>query len=381
MPFVLLTVLIVGPGCGGSNDDPVGNESTRRPQVDEDGREILPIWATDDERAIQRSARLPVDRPGAPTPGAGYRIPAEYEPVSSVVMTWAGHTDVLRGIAVAAASAGAEVWMVGGPSSIAGVPADRYEPLSLRFDSVWSRDYGPVGIDEATQTLGIVDTTYRHHATRVNDDAMSCRLAGELGGECYRTNLVLDGGNYMTDGQGNVFLTSIVYDWNRSLTRGRVNELLRSFLGAKQIHILDYAKNSSGDPLDGTGHIDMFAKLVGDCEVLVAQTTDEPFKAVTDEAASYFDDLDCGAGTYEVTRVKAWVDGGVWYTYTNSLIVNETVIIPFYDDGRDNRAAALAYQRAMPEHRVVGVDTESTIVLGGSIHCVTREIPAVRATS
>ena len=379
--FVALTVLVVGPGCAGRDDDHVRNESAGRPLVHANGREVLPNWATNEELAVQRTAKAPADLRDSPGPGAGYRIPAEYEPVSAVVMTWAGHTEVLRGIAVAAAAAGADVWMVGGPSAIAGVPAERYKPLPLGFDSIWSRDYGPVGIDEATKALGIVDTTYRHYATRVNDDAMSCRLAEELGGECYPTNLVLDGGNFMTDGHGNVFLTSRVYDWNPSLTRARVNELLRSFLGAERIHIFDYAKTSAGEPLDGTGHIDMFAKLVGDCEVLVAQTTDQPFKTVTEKAASYFEDLACGAGTYEVTRVKAWVDDGVWYTYTNSLIVNKTVVIPLYDNSRDNRGAVVAYRRAMPGSRVVGVNTQSTIVLGGSIHCVTREIPAVGASS
>ena len=36
---------------------------------------------------------------------------------------------------------------------------------------------------------------------------------------------------------------------------------------------------------------------------------------------------------------------------------------------------------AMPGYQVVGVYSESTIVQGGSIHCVTREIPTVTATS
>ena len=384
VPLVVLTAVIAGAGCAGSGAERVSDRAEQvsdraagRPVLDVDAAEVLPIWATDEELAVQRNAPPPIDDPDDAAPDPGYRIPAEYEPVSTVVMTWAGHSGVLKGIAVAAAAAGADVWMVGGPPSIAGVPADSYRALSLDFDSVWSRDYGPVGINETTKKLGIVDTTYRHYASRLDDDAMSCRLAAEFDGDCHPTSLILDGGNYMTDGEGNAFLTSRVYDWNRSLPRDRVDELLRTYLGAKQIHILDYAKTPAGEPADGTGHIDMFAKLVGDCAVIVAQTANEPFKTVTDKAAAFFKGQPCGTGTYEVTRVQGWLQGATWYTYTNSLIVNETVVIPFYNDNRANRAAVRAYASAMPRYEVVGVNSESTIVVGGSIHCVTREIPAV----
>jgi agmatine/peptidylarginine deiminase len=373
--------MLLVAACASSTDDEEPTTVAHGAIVDDEGRPVLPNWATDDELAIENEALPPsVGRGAGLPPAPGFRVPAEYEPVSAVVMTWAGHTNVLRGIAVAAAAAGADVWMVGGPSSIAGVPADRYVALPFGYDSVWSRDYGPVGINEANNTLGIIDTTYRHYAVRRNDDAMSCKLANALGAECHTTELILDGGNYMTDGRGNVFVTSRIYDWNRSLSRAEVDELLRSYLGAERIHVFDYAKTANGAPADGTGHIDMFAKLVGECKVIVAQTTNQPFKAVVDKAAAYFENLPCAPGkNYEVARVKGWTQGSTWYTYTNSLIVNKTVIIPFYNDAARNAEAVQAYRDAMPGYEVVGVNSEATIVLGGSIHCVTREIPALPA--
>lgn len=379
--------VFVGAACSSSADEAVRaheeGASSRQAIVDAmrgDDRSVLPNWATDEESAIERDAPPPsaMRAVGVP-PAAGFRVPAEFEPVSTVVMTWAGHPDVLRGIAVASAAAGANVWMVGGPSVIANVPADRYQALDYGYDSIWTRDYGPVGIDEATSSLGIIDTTYRHYAVRRDDDAMSCKLAAALGAECHTTSLILDGGNYMTDGRGNVFLTSRIYDWNSALSKADVNGLLRSYLGAETIHVLDYAKNASGGPADGTGHIDMFAKLIGECRVIVAQTTNEPFRTATEKAASYFANLTCAPGrTYEVTRVRGWTSSGTWYTYTNSLIVNDTVIIPFYNDAARNAEAVQAYSAALPGYRIVGVNSESTIVQGGSIHCITKEIPVVR---
>lgn len=348
--------------------------------VDSDGRVVLPNWATESELAAERTAEPPAEPLTREAPPSSYRIPAEYEPVSTVIMTWAGHSPVLSGISVAAAAAGADVWMVGGPSSIPNVPAARYRAMSWGYDSVWSRDYGPVGIDESSNTLGIVDTTYRHYAVRTNDDAMSCKIAGAFGANCHQTRLILDGGNYMTDGKGNVFLTSRVYDWNSSMSRAEVDDQLRTYLGAKTIHILDYAKSANGQPADGTGHMDMMAKLIAECKVVVVQTTNEPFKTVTDKAAAYFANTECAPGrTYEVTRVRGWLNGRTWYTYSNSLMVNKTVILPFYNDSARNEEAVAAYKAALPDYNVVGVLSESTIVQGGSIHCITKEIPSLPA--
>ncbi|WP_394846403.1 agmatine deiminase family protein [Pendulispora brunnea] len=338
----------------------------------------LPVWITKEERAMQRSLSFNDDEPTGSAPPAGYRVPAEYEPVDAVLITWRDYTEVLGQVAVASAAAGAQVLTVSGPASIPGVPANRYRRLGYTSNTAWSRDYGPVGIDDSTHMLGIVDTRYAGYATRPADDAMPCKVANTLDARCYTTSLVLDGGNYMTDGRGNVFLTNVVYEWNSRLSREAVDEALKRYVGARKVHALDYAANPDGEPADGTGHIDMFAKLVGECKVIVAQTSDEPFKSTTDKAATYFRNLACGRGQYEVTRVKGWVSEGTWYTYTNSLIVNDSVIVPFYDDAEKNEEARRAYESAMPGYRVVGINSESTIHSGGSIHCLTKEIPAIR---
>lgn len=375
-PLRLLPLALVALVAAACSSAP-GDESVdlAEAQLGTNGRPVLPNWATPEEAEIESRTLAPDARASSSPPAAGYRVPAEYEPVSHVIMTWASNTPVLKGIASASTSAGAEVWMVGGPQSIAGVAADKYKALNLPFDSVWARDYGPVGYNEATGKVSIVDTTYRHHAVRLNDDAMSCALADRLGGDCRRTNLILDGGNYMTDGQGNVFVTRRIYDWNSSMTEERVDELLKAYLGATTVHKLPYAKNASGQPADGTGHIDMMAKLVAPCKAVVVQTNDEPFKAVTNTIADYLSNLACGDGTYEVTRVKGWLSGRTWYTYSNSLMVNKTVILPFYNDNAKNQEAVAAYKSALPDYNVVGVLSESTIVIGGSIHCITKEIP------
>jgi agmatine/peptidylarginine deiminase len=334
---------------------------------------VLPNWATEDEILLQRTRPRPPLPPYAP-PAPGFRMPAETEPAQAVVMSYTSFTTMLRQIAVAVADSGAEVWMIGGPSSISGVPSDQYRRLNLAFDSVWTRDYGPFGVLEADGEIGIVDPSYRHATTRPNDDEVPCDIAQEMGAGCYQTGLVLDGGNFLTDGKGNVFMTRRTLDWNPGRSQAEVEAILEDYFGARSVTWLDYAKDFRGDPADGTGHIDMFAKILRECVVLVAQTQESPFYEVLEAAANLFAGIECRPGeTYQVIRIPAWSDWGIWYTYTNALIVNDAAIIPGYYGGDDDLARQ-TYQQALPGYTVTVVNSDDSITVGGSVHCVTREI-------
>ncbi len=372
---VIIPVCALVSACG--SEPASGNASTNEVR----GRP-LPNWATDEEllQAQTPETGLGTIQQGisAPPPSGTFRVPAEFEPTKAVVMAWTWYTDLLQEISAAVASSGAEVWMVGGPSRIPGVPAEKYKALDYDFNSVWVRDYGPVGIDLAARTVGIVDTRYRHYRTRRADDAVPCQIADDVGATCYSTTLIDDGGNFMMDGKGNLFMTRRLYEWNPKYTEAQVDQMLRDYVGAKNIYAFDYAKERNGTPADGTGHIDMFAKIVDECKVLVAETDAKPFATPLEQAAEVFANLECRPGKkYEVYRVNGWASDGVWYTYTNSLIVNRVVIVPSYS-GADNEAARQVYLQALPGYDVQMLNTDASIVNGGSIHCVTKEIPQVQ---
>jgi hypothetical protein len=65
--------------------------------------------------------------------------------------------------------------------------------------------------------------------------------------------------------------------------------------------------------------------------------------------------------------------GGYYRTYTNSLIVNKTVIVPTYEEEYDTTALRI-YREAMPGYNVVGIECNAIIPLLGAIHCITKEI-------
>ncbi len=334
----------------------------------------LPNWV--DHSREKADGRPPVMAPVRAAPPAGFHIPAEYEPVAAVVVGWAGYTDMLSGIGRAVAGPGhARFWAVGGPASIDGVPASDYTSIDLPLDTVWMRDYGPFGI-ESGKTPGIVDTIYRHYQYRREDDAIPTELAKAEGIEAFPMPMILDGGNLMVDSRNDLFMTKRVYIWNSDKSQSQVDSLLKSYFGVKNIYTFEYA-GYPNDPADGTGHIDMFMKLLNDHTVLIATSDEEPYKDNAVKAMAFFKDRKAPDGQmYKVITVKGWTEDNAWFTYTNSLIVNGVAIIPSYT-GHDsqNADAKAAYEQA--GLKVVEVNSDDSIRAGGSIHCTTQNIPVL----
>jgi len=312
-------------------------------------------------------------------PPESFRLMAEYEKAKAVVMGWSGYSSMLTEIAKFASMEGnAEIWVVSGPESIPTVPADKHIKLSCPLNTVWMRDYGPFGITESTNSLGIVDSVYRHFSYRRYDDQIPTCISHKQNIEVFAMNLILDGGNLMVDRHGNLFMTKVTYDWNNTKTKEEVDNLLKEYFNVKTIHALDYAGYPSY-PADGTGHIDMFVKLLNDETVLIAQSENEPFKSNCQKAYEYFKKLKTPSGNdYKILRVKGWSNGRTWYTYTNSLIVNNVVLVPSFSAApAENQNAIKIYQEGIPGVQVRLINSDSSITSGGAIHCVTQLIPAI----
>jgi agmatine/peptidylarginine deiminase len=150
----------------------------------------LPNWIDPSRETVQQVTTA-IPESFVPPP-SNFRVPAEYEPTKTVILGWSGFQNLLTGIAQATINFGnATVWAVKGPASIRGVESQKYRPIALNIDTVWMRDYGPVGIDQAG-TVGIVDTVYRHFQFRVNDDQLPSRLAQANNFSSYQLPVILD---------------------------------------------------------------------------------------------------------------------------------------------------------------------------------------------
>jgi agmatine deiminase len=64
-------------------------------------------------------------------------------------------------------------------------------------------------------------------------------------------------------------------------------------------------------------------------------------------------------------------------SYVNFYIANSTVVVPLVD-ARHDRQALRTLTRIFPERRVIGVQSREILLGGGSIHCITQQVPAAK---
>jgi agmatine/peptidylarginine deiminase len=307
-------------------------------------------------------------------------VTAEYESSRAVLLAWAGYSEMVTSIARhVVENTEAEVWVMSGPSALKGVPASRYRSIGCRVNTPWVRDYGPFGLVPDEQGGGLPSLTnpiYRHWQYRRDDDAAPACLGNKVDMPVLALPIIMDGGNFMVDSQGNLFMTKRTYLWNSTLAPEDVDEALKRVYNLKSVHALPYA-GYPGTPSDGTGHIDMFVKLISDDTVLIAETEAPAFRPTTEAAVEFFENLKApGGGSYKIVRVPARYTNGVWHTFTNSLLVDNLAIVPTYAAVSSLEPQVVeAYQSARGDIEVRFVNSDASISSGGAVHCITQLVP------
>jgi agmatine/peptidylarginine deiminase len=62
-------------------------------------------------------------------------------------------------------------------------------------------------------------------------------------------------------------------------------------------------------------------------------------------------------------------------TYANFFIMNDVVLLPFYNDRERDMRAKEQLQSAFPRREVTGIDCSPLIRQHGSLHCITMQYP------
>jgi agmatine deiminase len=351
--------------------------------------------------AVYRRLNLPLVRRTPPAPvavesaslpfGGNYRVGAEFEPLAGVLLRWPFDWSALRdeyaGIvrAIGEGGARARIW-VDTPAQqtqaklylqLRGVSTAHIDWVVENTDSVWLRDYGPQFIyDRASTAWGVAD--FHYYDSRPNDDDTPIVVA--TAGSAPRVNrqtaevVYTEGGNLNVDGRGFVSYSERTYSRNPGVATATIDGRITSALQTNRALVLQ-------DPaLDATGHVDMFTKIVDVDRVLVGRYDPDEFDyAVLEDAASAFQGALNGEGRpWNVVRIRqpdvyyAYFVLPVVRTYTNSLIVNNRVIVPTYNIP-DDAGALEIYRTLFPGKTIVPIDSRDIIEAAGSWHCVTME--------
>jgi agmatine/peptidylarginine deiminase len=262
--------------------------------------------------------------------------------------------------------------------SLAGIPQPAIRYVRADVDTIWTRDYGPASLQSPDGTAVFIDADYET-GSRAQDDDLPSAIAPVLGMPTVHVPLTMEGGNLLSNGRGLCLATTKLLDANlaRGYTDQQFNTLLRDAYGFSEIVLLE--------PLNGepTGHIDMFATFVAPNAVIVGEydpQMDPVNAAVLDRNAERLSAVGTPWGRLRVYRIPMPPSGtAVWRTYTNVLYANGTLLVPSYPGVAPHleQEALTTFQHLLPQWRIVPVDCNQLISLGGGIHCVTLNVSRI----
>jgi agmatine/peptidylarginine deiminase len=228
-------------------------------------------------------------------------------------------------------------------------------------DSYWTRDYGPWFESDSASQIGIVDFPYNR--PRPNDDEIPKKVAEMLGIQWYGMNVISTGGDYMTDGLGIGASTDLVWVENPTQTHDQIAQKMNDYVGITNFQVVPDPNISSS-----IDHIDCWGKFLAPDKMLIRKVlTSDPEYAPLEAAATYWASQICSYGyNYKIFRVMTPQD----QPYSNSVILNNKVLVPFMNSPWDDSAKAV-YEAAMPGYEVIGfIGNPSTPwVSTDALHC------------
>ncbi|MCL2290756.1 MAG: agmatine deiminase family protein [Bacteroidetes bacterium] len=258
-----------------------------------------------------------------------------------------------------------------------GVNTANCEFLIASSDTYWTRDYGPWFMAINNNEVAMYDFAYNR--PRPSDNQINSRLATYLSSNGpninrYASTLQHCGGNFMNDGLTQAASTTLTLTENSGWSAQQIKNHFQEYMGIEEYHFIP-------DPIvpyDNIQHIDCWSKYLAPDKVLVSRVpTNNPNYNKFETAANYFASLTSSYGTpMQVFRVDA--PGATGYSpitpYTNSLILNNKVLVPVNQTMTSHDIAALqVYQQAMPGYEIIGINYNSWLNTD-ALHCRTHEI-------
>lgn len=245
------------------------------------------------------------------------------------------------------------------------------QPTSrFTYDDIWLRDVAPVITTRmvkfryAPSYLAKADRTYLDTRFRAWLKQMHFQ---------YRTSdLVLDGGNLVWNGHDTVILTEHVFKDNPEWSRQEIVSELKYQLNVSHVIIIP------AEPGDVLGHADGMVKFINAQTLYVSDFSGDDVLVHTVErrikaelpAAKFVILPSAYTAKDQYDRKIASAKG----LYINMLETPDTIYVPHYDLPADQQVLKII--RAHTAKKVVPIDVAKISTTGGSVHCLTWDVPA-----
>ncbi len=318
-------------------------------------------------------------------PPSTVRTMAEWEEVQALMITWTQFPGILTEIVRYAVDECLVLIVTNNPGSVssqltsAGISLDNVEFLPVGFNTVWMRDYGPwtVYINDV-DSLAISDYVY-NRPTRTLDDQIPEQTADYFDLAYFNADespyrWIHTGGNHLRDGLTAAYSSDLVLQENSGITGREIAEYARIFFGVEDYRLLRRL------PFDVIHHLDMHMRTL-DEETIIFGEYPEGFadgpqieKNIEFLRNHY---LTPYGRPYKIIRQQMPPEGGTYppfadyRTYTNGIFINNTFLVPIYEEQYDTTALRI-YEEYLPGYRVVGIDCNDMIGSLGALHCITK---------
>lgn len=336
------------------------------------------------------------------------RLPAEWEPQDAVMLTWPHKntawnwiledvTELYEALAtiisdyadVIIAAPEDELDSIRASLEAMGAPMEYIYLYPCNSDDTWARDHGPLTV-VTPDGFKLLDFKFNGWGNKFPyhlDDQVTRQLFAQKAfpyASIETQDWVLEGGSVETDGQGTLLTTSsclLNKNRNPELSKAEIESRLKSAFGVRKINWLDHGY-LAGDDTDS--HIDTLARLCPDNTIVYTACDDEQDEHYAslkkmEEQLKTFTNAD--GEPYRLLPLP-WAgvvsgrdsDARLPSTYANFLVINEAVLVPIYDLPMDEEALEVIAQ-AFPGYDIMGIPCSTLIEQGGSLHCITMQIP------
>jgi agmatine deiminase len=335
------------------------------------------------------------------------RLPAEWEPQDAILLAWphkntpwdwqlddmvqlyealvsviCDYADVVIALPEAAI---AEVRERLGAMEI---PLEYVYFYPVDTNDTWVRDFCPITVqtDAGMKLLNFEFNAWGKKYAFDLDNQVSTKmqaLNAFPSADYESVNFVLEGGSIEADGQGTLLTTaSCLLNKNRNpdLSKEQIEQQLKVSLGIRKINWLN-SGYLAGDDTDG--HIDVLARICPNNTIVYTACDDEDdehYSALKSMEQELMAMTNADGQSYRLLPLP-WPgakysdnDRRLPATYANFLIVNEAVLVPIYDSLSDEDALDVVSQ-AFPGYEIFGIPCLSLIERGGSLHCITMQLP------
>lgn len=230
-------------------------------------------------------------------------------------------------------------------------------------NDIWARDYMPIQIYEDYFVQYCYNPDYLRNSDSeedresITDNDIVCK---ELGISCYKSELIIDGGNVVKVGDY-IIMTDKVYSENSHLTPDIVRKQLKEIFHANIIML-------PWDKYEIYGHTDGILRAIDNRTVLMTNYEDyDPVFAARFEKIlkEHFEVKKLKYGSSKRYKHR--------WAYINFLQVGKHIIIPGFGVPEDKEALE-QIQEYYPECSVHQIECSEIVDKGGALNCITWNI-------